>query len=201
MAESAERGVLPAARQVRRAIEQCRTWGGTGGTSAFTEFVSAARTVPGVGDGLLADLDDGARAAGEAYAELATFLRDRIRPRAWRSARFWRVSESAMTARATRYVAVAGADGREDAGALVQRRWKTVRRFVATGDTNTASPHQSRRIDRKMSTEGGPKRAGSGPVPVSDLRLGRPQQPDAPPTHLTGRHDWLRGDGLAVGGR
>lgn len=36
LAESAERGVLPAARQLRRAIEQCRTWGGAGGTSAET---------------------------------------------------------------------------------------------------------------------------------------------------------------------
>jgi uncharacterized protein (DUF885 family) len=77
---SADKGIVSASRQVRRAIEQCETW--SGADSFFATFAKAADTVPGVEGALRADLDAGVRAATGAYAELAMFLRDELAPKA-----------------------------------------------------------------------------------------------------------------------
>jgi len=80
---SAGSGIVPASRQVRRAIEQCETWSGAGGgDSFFATFARPADAVPGTGRALRAGLDAGVRAATGAYAELAAFLRDDLAPKA-----------------------------------------------------------------------------------------------------------------------
>jgi uncharacterized protein (DUF885 family) len=73
--QAAARGQVSAARQVRKVAEQCTTWAGLGAEPPF--FATLAGTAA-VDDGLRADLDAGAAAAGEAYAELATFLREEL---------------------------------------------------------------------------------------------------------------------------
>ncbi|MGY1437030.1 DUF885 domain-containing protein [Streptomyces reniochalinae] len=77
---SADNGLLPAARQVRRAREQCATWSGAG--SFFATLAASADSVPGVDGALRADLDAGARAAAAGYAELGAFLHNTLAPRA-----------------------------------------------------------------------------------------------------------------------
>ncbi|MER5937196.1 DUF885 domain-containing protein [Streptomyces sp. NPDC001928] len=80
LSASADKGVVSAARQVRRTLEQCETWSGAG--SFFTKLAASAERIPGVDGALRADLDAGVRAAREAYAELAAFLRDDLAPKA-----------------------------------------------------------------------------------------------------------------------
>ncbi|MER7372365.1 DUF885 domain-containing protein [Streptomyces lanatus] len=77
---SADKGVVSAIRQVRRTLDQCETWSAPG--SFFTELAASADEVPGVEGALRADLDAGVRAAREAYAGLAAFLREELAPKA-----------------------------------------------------------------------------------------------------------------------
>ncbi|WP_037886547.1 DUF885 domain-containing protein [Streptomyces viridochromogenes] len=80
LSASADEGVVSAVRQVRRTAQQCETWSGAG--SFFATLAASAEGVPGVDGALRADLDAGVRAAREAYAELAAFLRDALAPKA-----------------------------------------------------------------------------------------------------------------------
>lgn len=74
---AAANGVVAAARQVRKVAEQCVTWAGQDGDpSFFTTFVADAP------DAVRKDLDAGAAAANQAYADLATFLREELLPKA-----------------------------------------------------------------------------------------------------------------------
>ncbi|HET9140100.1 DUF885 domain-containing protein, partial [Actinophytocola sp.] len=83
LSHSADRGLVAALRQVEKVAEQCAGWaGGNGGGSFFSTLVAGADQVAGVDQSLRAELDAGARSAGEAYAGLAAFLRERIAPRA-----------------------------------------------------------------------------------------------------------------------
>lgn len=78
---SADRGLVSASRQVRRVIEQCETWSGAGQSpSFFATFAETADRTPGVEGAVRSDLDAGVRAAEQAYAELARYLRDEIAP-------------------------------------------------------------------------------------------------------------------------
>jgi uncharacterized protein (DUF885 family) len=77
---AAARGRVAAVRQVRKVAEQCRTWAGLGDEPAF--FASLAKQAPDGGEALRADLDTAAAAAGQAYAELATFLGEELLPKA-----------------------------------------------------------------------------------------------------------------------
>ncbi|MFF0146330.1 uncharacterized protein (DUF885 family) [Amycolatopsis sulphurea] len=71
-------GRVPALRQVAKVAEQCETWAGLkNGGGFFRELVSGAKI-----DALRGDLDAGARAAGEAFAEFAGFLRAELAPEA-----------------------------------------------------------------------------------------------------------------------
>lgn len=77
---AAEANQAPALRQVSAVAEQAESWAGMhGGTGFFTTMVSGARQVP---EPLRSDLEQGAHAAQEAYAELAGFLRAELAPRA-----------------------------------------------------------------------------------------------------------------------
>lgn len=77
---AAGNGHVAAVRQVTKVAEQCEVWAGRDGSSSFfTDFVAGAKDVP---DSLRADLDAGAAAATTAYAELATFLRTELLPKA-----------------------------------------------------------------------------------------------------------------------
>jgi uncharacterized protein (DUF885 family) len=71
---AAANGHVAAVRQVTKVADQCAKWS----ESFFTEFVAGAQ----VGDGVRADLDAGAAAASRAYADLATFLRTELLPKA-----------------------------------------------------------------------------------------------------------------------
>jgi uncharacterized protein (DUF885 family) len=83
LAKAAADGVLSALRQVTRVAEQCETWAGLrGGSSFFATMVADARNTPGVDDALRTRLEAGARAASEAYADLAVFLNDELAPKA-----------------------------------------------------------------------------------------------------------------------
>jgi uncharacterized protein (DUF885 family) len=76
-------GRPPALRQVERVAEQCATWAGvTGRVSFFDNLVAPADGVDGVTDALRSDLENAARTAAKAYAELATYLRESLAPRA-----------------------------------------------------------------------------------------------------------------------
>lgn len=81
LAVSADRGVVPAVRQVRRVVEQCETTS----RSFFHKFIAPAGAISGVPDTLRSELDSGARAAANAYADFAAFLRDRLGPKATRN--------------------------------------------------------------------------------------------------------------------
>ncbi|MEO6082516.1 MAG: DUF885 domain-containing protein, partial [Umezawaea sp.] len=70
---AADRGKTAALRQVTKVAEQCDTWSGRrGGKSFFAGMVEGAQ----VDAALRTDLEKGAAAAAEAYADLAAFLRD-----------------------------------------------------------------------------------------------------------------------------
>ena len=82
---AASRGRVPAIRQVREALSQVEELADPS-SSFFTSFVDgpAARAAiaAGGGDALRADLERGAAAARQTYADLATFLRDELAPQA-----------------------------------------------------------------------------------------------------------------------
>lgn len=81
---AASRGRVPAVRQVREALAQAEELADPS-TSFFTGFVTgpdAKAAVEAAGDGLRADLERGAEAARQTYAELVTFLRDELAPQA-----------------------------------------------------------------------------------------------------------------------
>jgi uncharacterized protein (DUF885 family) len=78
---AAGRGQVSAARQVRKVAEQCTTWAGLGDEPAF--FATLVASADGSADeSLRADLSSAATAAGQAYADLAAFLRDELLARA-----------------------------------------------------------------------------------------------------------------------
>ncbi|MDQ0379966.1 DUF885 domain-containing protein [Amycolatopsis thermophila] len=73
-----EAGNAPALRQVTKVADQAETWAGLSGETGYFENL-----VAGAPDGAVrADLDRGACAAQEAYAELAGFLRAELAPKA-----------------------------------------------------------------------------------------------------------------------
>ncbi|MET8848756.1 DUF885 domain-containing protein [Amycolatopsis sp. NPDC004625] len=75
---AADAGHVAALRQVSRVAEQCETWAGLKDeTGFFTELVASSP-----GSALKADLAHGARAAEEAFAEFAGFLRAELAPKA-----------------------------------------------------------------------------------------------------------------------
>ncbi|TCP55146.1 uncharacterized protein (DUF885 family) [Tamaricihabitans halophyticus] len=79
---SIEDGTASALRQVSKVAEQCETWAGLRGSAPFFErFVADADQVAGVSEGLRTDLRDAARQAGEAYGQLAGFLRAEMAPK------------------------------------------------------------------------------------------------------------------------
>jgi len=82
---AASRGQVPAIRQVREAIAQAEDLADPS-SSFFTSFVSGpeatAAIEAGGGDALRADLERGAEAARQTYADLVTFLRDELAPQA-----------------------------------------------------------------------------------------------------------------------
>ena len=83
LAHAADGGRCPALRQVEKVAEQCETWAGAGGDLPyFDQLVKPAAEVDGVGDSLRRELDDRATAATKALAELATYMREQLAPRA-----------------------------------------------------------------------------------------------------------------------
>jgi len=81
---AASRGQVPAVRQVREAIAQAEELADAS-TSFFTSFVTgpeARAAAEAGGDALRADLERGAAAARQTYADLVTFLRDELAPQA-----------------------------------------------------------------------------------------------------------------------
>ncbi|GAA3434722.1 hypothetical protein GCM10018954_043260 [Kutzneria kofuensis] len=80
LAKAADRGVVSALRQVTRVAEQCDTWAGLRGGSSF--FATMIARAEGVDDALRTRLETGANAAAQGYADLATFLRDELAPKA-----------------------------------------------------------------------------------------------------------------------
>jgi uncharacterized protein (DUF885 family) len=79
---AAGQGTVAAARQVGKVAEQCTTWAGLGGEPAFFSSFVASASPTHVDGALRADLDTAAAAAGQAYAELAAYLRDELAPKA-----------------------------------------------------------------------------------------------------------------------
>jgi uncharacterized protein (DUF885 family) len=77
---AADAGHVAALRQVAKVAEQCDTWAGLKDEAAyFTQLVAGAEKH---GDAVKADLARGARAADEAFAEFAGFLRAELAPKA-----------------------------------------------------------------------------------------------------------------------
>ncbi|MEU4251489.1 DUF885 domain-containing protein [Amycolatopsis sp. NPDC026612] len=77
---AADAGRVSALRQVAKVAEQCETWAGLKEeTGYFTELVGGASEQ---GEAVKADLARGVRAAEEAFAEFAGFLRAELAPRA-----------------------------------------------------------------------------------------------------------------------
>jgi len=77
---AADAGNAPALRQVTKVAEQAETWAGlAGGDGYFQTLIAGAEAAP---ETVRADLERGARAAQEAYAELAGFLRAELAPKA-----------------------------------------------------------------------------------------------------------------------
>jgi uncharacterized protein (DUF885 family) len=77
---AADTGHVAALRQVAKVAEQCETWAGLKDETAyFTQLVAGAEEH---GDAVKADLARGARAADEAFAEFAGFLRAELAPKA-----------------------------------------------------------------------------------------------------------------------
>ncbi|WP_367130936.1 DUF885 domain-containing protein [Saccharothrix sp. HUAS TT1] len=79
LAHSADKGHVAALRQVGKVAEQCDTWAGRGGQSSFFANLVAGAPVDGA---LRTELEAGARAAAEAYGDLAAFLRADLAPKA-----------------------------------------------------------------------------------------------------------------------
>ncbi|KAA2256524.1 DUF885 domain-containing protein [Solihabitans fulvus] len=80
---SADKGKLAALRQVTRVAEQCDTWAGLrGGRSFFASLIADASKTEGVTSALRTELETGAKAAAEAYADLGSFLRNELAPKA-----------------------------------------------------------------------------------------------------------------------
>ncbi|HEV7909166.1 MAG TPA: DUF885 domain-containing protein [Pseudonocardiaceae bacterium] len=80
LARSADKGDVSALRQITRVAEQCATWAGlSGGKSFFSSLIAGADQADGA---LRTQLEAGARAASEAYADLAVFLRNDLAPKA-----------------------------------------------------------------------------------------------------------------------
>jgi len=80
---SASRGRAAALRQVEKVAEQCETWSGVSSEESFFDrLVAPAGDMDGVTDALRRDLENGAQAAAKAYAELATYLREGLAPKA-----------------------------------------------------------------------------------------------------------------------
>ena len=76
---SADKGRVSALRQVTKVADQCDTWSGRrGGQSFFAGLVADAQ----VDDALRTDLEKGAKAASEAYGDLAAYLRSDLAPKA-----------------------------------------------------------------------------------------------------------------------
>jgi uncharacterized protein (DUF885 family) len=73
---SARDGLVAASRQVLRVAEQCETW--SGAPSFFATLLRAADAVPGVAGAIRTDLDAGVRAATDAFAGFAAFLREEL---------------------------------------------------------------------------------------------------------------------------
>ncbi|ACU35356.1 DUF885 domain-containing protein [Actinosynnema pretiosum subsp. pretiosum] len=79
LGHSADAGRVAALRQVTKVAEQCDTWSGrTTGRSFFADLIAPAPD----DRALRTELEAGARAAGEAYADLAQFLRAELAPKA-----------------------------------------------------------------------------------------------------------------------
>ncbi|MFI9817252.1 DUF885 domain-containing protein [Saccharothrix variisporea] len=79
LAGAADRGQVAALRQVTRVAEQCDTYSGrTNGKSYFGNLIAGAD----VDASLRTDLEAGAKAAAEAYADFAQFLRTDLAPKA-----------------------------------------------------------------------------------------------------------------------
>jgi uncharacterized protein (DUF885 family) len=77
---AADNGRVSALRQVGKVAEQAETWAGLHGEAGyFAKLVEGAKDV---NDDLREELDQNARFAQEAYAELAGFLRAELAPRA-----------------------------------------------------------------------------------------------------------------------
>ncbi|MEJ2856134.1 MULTISPECIES: DUF885 domain-containing protein [unclassified Saccharothrix] len=78
LAHAADRGQVAALRQVTRVAEQCDTYSGrTNGKSYFANLIAGAD----VDASLRTDLEAGAKAAAEAYADFAQFLRTDLAPK------------------------------------------------------------------------------------------------------------------------
>jgi len=76
----ADAGHVAALRQVSKVAEQCETWAGLKDAKGFfAELVDGASSQ---GEALKSDLAHGARAADEAFAEFAGFLRAELAPKA-----------------------------------------------------------------------------------------------------------------------
>src|SRR5262249_2398162 len=80
LSHSADKGLVAAVRQVRTTAEQCDVWSGAnGGDGVFPTLAPGARR----GDGApLTELEAAARAANQAYADLAAYLRTELAPKA-----------------------------------------------------------------------------------------------------------------------
>ena len=77
---AADNGHVSALRQIAKVAEQCETWAGLQEeTGYFTQLVGGASSQ---GEALKGDLAHGARAAEEAFAEFAGFLRAELAPKA-----------------------------------------------------------------------------------------------------------------------
>ncbi|MQA09313.1 MAG: DUF885 family protein [Pseudonocardiaceae bacterium] len=82
LTRSVEDGTSSALRQVSKVAEQCDTWAGLRGNQPFFEaLIEPAERTEGVSEALLNDLRTAARHAGDAYAQLAGFLRAELAPK------------------------------------------------------------------------------------------------------------------------
>lgn len=80
LAYAADKDRSAALRQVTRVAEQCDRWAGrAGGQSSFFATLIAGAPADGA---LRTELEAGAKAAAEAYGDLAAFLRDDLAPKA-----------------------------------------------------------------------------------------------------------------------
>jgi uncharacterized protein (DUF885 family) len=83
LAHAADTGHCPALRQVEKVAQQCATWTSSAGDGPyFDQLIRRAAEVDGIGDALLRELSDRAAAATNALADLGTYLREQLAPRA-----------------------------------------------------------------------------------------------------------------------